>query len=289
MIASTYQSVQLQINQIKNLPALPEASVKILEAINDPDIDLRKLVNVISLSPGLVARLLGLSNSAFFGQMRQVDDLETAIVRVLGLQLVRSLTLGILLNVQLDPKQCRGFDSLSFWTHSLMTAVAAQKLTDCANSWPSLSAANAYTNGLLLNIGLLVMAYIFPTELDEIVLKESKNFLQIENEIKDLIGLTHYQMGYLLLKKWRLPETYQTTLQHFDSGDLLEAHSEMKRCMHVSQRICNFILDEAFEQDKISQIAAQEHLQLDTVTTVCNALFQNRENIQKLASEMRSS
>jgi HD-like signal output (HDOD) protein len=289
MIASSHQSVQLQINQIKNLPALPEASVKILEAINDPDIDIRKLVKVIALSPGLVARLLGLANSAFFGQILQIDDLETAVVRVLGLQLVRSLTLGILLNVQLDPKQCKGFDSLSFWTHSLMTAVAAQKLTDSGNNWPTLSAANAYTNGLLLNIGLLVMAYIFPAELDEIVLKESKNFLQIENEIKGIIGLTHYQMGYLLLKKWRLPEAYQTTLQHFDSDDLLDSHSEINRCMHVSQRICNFILDETFEQDKISKIAAQANLQLETVTAVCNALLENRENIQKLASEMRSS
>lgn len=287
MILSSHQSVQLQINQIKNLPALPEASVKILEAIHDPDIDIRKLVKVIALSPGLVARLLGLANSAFFGQIRQIDDLEAAVVRVLGLQLVRSLTLGILLNVQLDPKQCKGFDSLSFWTHSLMTAVAAQKLAVSCN-WQNLSAANAYTNGLLLNIGLLVMAYIFPRELDEIVLNESKSFLQVEKEIQELIGLSHYQMGYLLLKKWQLPETYQTTLHYFDSDASCEHQSEMSLCMHVSQRICNLILDEDFEQDKISQIAEHANLTSGAVTTVFNALLENRENIQKLASELRN-
>lgn len=288
MIANTHQSVQLQINQIKNLPALPEASVKILEAIHDPDIEIRKLINVISLSPGLVARLLGLANSAFFGQIRQIDDLETAIIRVLGLQLVKSLSLGILLNVQLDPKQCKGFDSLSFWTHSLMTAVAAQKLVVGSNNWQGLSAANAYTNGLLLNIGLLVMAYIFPKELNGIVANGAKHVLQIEKEIQDLTGLSHYQMGYLLLKKWQLPETYQTTLQYFDSDDLFSAQSEMNRCMQVSQRISNLILDEDFEQDQILQIAEQANLKLEAVTTVFNALLENRENIQKLASEMRS-
>lgn len=287
MTTSISQSIQLQINQIKNLPALPEASVKILEAINDPDIDIRKLVNVISLSPGLVARLLGLANSAFFGQIRQIDDLETAVVRVLGLQLVRSLTLGILLNVQLDTKQCKGFDSLSFWTHSLMTAVAAQKLAD-KSSWQNLSAANAYTNGLLLNIGLLVMAYLFPKELDDILLDGSKNFLQIEAEIHDILGLTHYQMGYMLLKKWQLPEMYQTALHDFDSHDLLVKQSELYRCMHASQQICNLILDEDFEQDRVTQIAEQANLTVDAILAVFNELLKHKVNIQQLASEMRN-
>ncbi|PPD35689.1 MAG: hypothetical protein CTY19_01170 [Methylomonas sp.] len=287
MIGSISQSVQLQINQIKNLPALPEASVKILEAINDPDIEIRKLVNVISLSPGLVARLLGLANSAFFGQIRQIDDLETAVVRVLGLQLVRSLTLGVLLNVQLDPKQCKGFDSLSFWTYSLMTAVAAQKLADRGN-WQGLSAANAYTNGLLLNIGLLVMAYIFPNELDDILLNESKNFLQIETEILEGIGLTHYQMGYMLLKKWQVPEMYQTALQDFESDDVAVIKSDLYRCMHASQQICNLILYEDFDQDRISQIAEQANLTAEAVSMVFNGLLEHKENIQRLASEMRN-
>lgn len=285
MIGSINQSVQLKINQIKNLPALPEASVKILEAINDPDIDIRKLVKVISLSPGVVARLLGLANSAFFGQIRQIEDLETAVVRVLGLQLVRSLTLGILLNVQLDPKQCQGFDSLRFWTHSLMTAVVAQKLVD-RGSWQDLSAPNAYTNGLLLNIGLLVMAYIFPKELDDILLGEPKSCLQIEAEIQNRIGLTHYQMGYMLLKKWKLPEKYQTALYDFDSNDPAVAQSELYRCMHASQQICKLILDEEFQQDRISQIAQQANLTIDAVSAVFNALLEHKANIQQLASEM---
>lgn len=129
MNADIGMAVQIQINKLKNLPALPEASVKILEAINDPEISIEKLANVLSLSPGLVARLLGLANSAYFGQTRPIKDLRTAIVQVLGLQLVKSLTVGIVLNVQIDTSQCKNFDSKSFWLHSLLTAMAAQKIT----------------------------------------------------------------------------------------------------------------------------------------------------------------
>ena len=122
------QSIQLKINRLKSLPALPEASVKILEAIQNPDISIEQLAEVLALSPGLVARLLGLANSAYFGQARQIKDLRTAIVQVLGLQLAKSLTVGIVLNVQIDANRCKGFDTHAFWMHSLLTAMAAQKL-----------------------------------------------------------------------------------------------------------------------------------------------------------------
>ena len=105
----------LQINKLKNLPALPEASTRILDAINDPEIPIEQLAEVLSLSPSVVARLLGLANSAYFGQSRTISSLPTAIFQVLGLDLVKTLTLGIILNVQFDTRKCQSFDTKYFW------------------------------------------------------------------------------------------------------------------------------------------------------------------------------
>ncbi|MCK9604987.1 MAG: HDOD domain-containing protein [Methylomonas sp.] len=281
----TKLSIESRINKLKNLPALPEASVKILEAVNDPDVEIETLVKVISLSPALVARLLGLANSAFFGQLNQIDDLHTAIVRVLGLQLVKSLSLGILLNVQLDPKHCKGFDSQSFWMHSLITAITAQKLAN-QHRWQNVSPANAYTCGLLLHIGILVAAYLFPEELDGILCQDSNNYFHIEAEIEKRFGQSHYQMGYILLKKWRLPEFYQSMLNQFNTNGLTENQTELNRCLHASQRICYSILDQDAEESDLNLIAEQAQLPFEAVITVFRTMLDGKDNVQKLASEM---
>lgn len=281
----TKQSIEARINKLKNLPALPEASAKILEAVNDPDIEIERLVKVISLSPALVARLLGLANSAFFGQSNQIDDLHTAIVRVLGLQLVKSLSLGILLNVQLDPKYCKGFDSQSFWVHSLFTAVAAQKLVNTLG-WQSVSPANAYTCGLLLHIGILVTAYAFPEELNSILSQKPAGYPDVELEIQKCFGHTHYQMGYILLKKWRLPEFYQSMLYQFESNGLSNNQAELNRCLHASQQICYLILDQDADEDGLNLISEQAQLPIEALSKVFRALLDSKDNVQKLASEM---
>jgi HD-like signal output (HDOD) protein len=221
MNANATRSINSQINRLKNLPALPEASVKILEAINDPDISIEKLVDVLSLSPALVARLLGLANSAYFSQHRTIDNLHTAIVQVLGLTLVKSLAVGVILNVQLNPSKCKNFDTQSFWQLSLMTAVIAQKLS--AASPPSkIASATFYTGGLLLHIGILVVAFLFPDELDKILRQQPKNYAELGCDINQVLGLSHYEIGYMLLNKWQLPDVYQNLLHRFNQKIYLQ-------------------------------------------------------------------
>ncbi|MCQ8102524.1 HDOD domain-containing protein [Methylomonas sp. SURF-2] len=279
------ESIESRINKLKNLPALPEASVKILAAVNDPDVDIDKLVKVIALSPALVARLLGLANSAFFAQSRQIDDLHTAIVRVLGLQMVKSLSLGILLNVQLDARQCKCFDSQSFWMHSLITAVAAQKLAGI-DGGRDLSAANAYTGGLLLHIGLLVVAYLFPKELDVILCRGPSDYRHIETEVQKYFGQSHYQMGYILLKKWRLPEFFLSMLRDIDSKEPVEERAAFVRCILAGQRICYALLDDNADESGLEPVAQQAGLPFDQVVMVFRTMLNNKDNVQKLAAEI---
>jgi len=285
MSASAQQSLDLQISKLKNLPALPETSVKILEVLNDPDIEIEQLVKVISLSPALVARLLGLANSAFFGQAQPIQDLHTAIVRVLGLQLVKSMTLGILLNVQLDTKSCPNFDSRRFWLHSLMTAIAAQKLANYCK-WEAVSPATAYTGGLLLHIGFLVAAFTFPGELNAILAESPKSLSEVAADLAQHFGKSHYQMGYLLLKKWRLPAIYQAILRDYENSDSLDVTPELHICLRTSQQICNLVLDDAFSVDSMRGVAEKYSLPLDALLNVFTSLRDQQENVLKLAMEM---
>lgn len=285
MNENTAHSVHLQINRLKNLPALPEASVKILEAINDPDISIEKLVDVLSLSPALVARLLGLANSAYFSQQQKIDNLQKAIVQVLGLNLVKSLAVGIVLNVQLDPRKCKNFDTQSFWQHSLMTAIIAQKLFT-ARPLNGITAATVYTSGLLLHIGVLVVAYLFPEVLDKILQAQSTDYVEMGNSINQELGLNHYHMGYMLLNKWQLPDIYQVLLHQFEQTDLTADEASFIHLMQASQLLCNVVLEE--NDADLQLIANQAKVPLEITEKVINEMVENKDNIQNLAIALGS-
>lgn len=285
MNENVQQSVDLQIGKLKNLPTLPEASVRILEAVNNPDVEIELLVKVIALSPGLAARLLGLANSAFFGQSQPVDDLHMAIVRVLGLQLVKSLTIGVLLNVQLDTKNCQNFDSHRFWLHSLTTAIAAQKLAaQC--KWETVPPATAYTGGLLLDIGFLVAAFLFPVELNQILSGPPKTMPDIADNLAKYFGKSHYQLGYLLLKKWRLPNLYQELLRDYDNCDLATPTSDLTICLRAGQHICNLVLEDEPSLDSMRDVANKFNLSMETLSNVFTAMMKQKGSIHKLALEI---
>lgn len=288
MIDHVTNSLQSKINGLKNLPALPEASIRILDAVNDPDVEIEKLVEVLSLSPALVARFLGLANSAYFGQPRHIKDLRSAIIQVLGLRLVRSLAVGVVLNVQLDASKCKNFDTRYFWLHSLMTAVTAQKLA-AGSRIEDISPATVYTSGLLLHIGLLVMAYLFPEELDEVLSTESKSYLAINEALSLQLGLSHYQIGYLLLNKWQLPDIYQDVLRRFDEVDWTGYSARLLSILRASQQICCALLEgHGKDDDQLELIADAAELSLELVRKVFYEIRDSQENIEKLARVLGS-
>lgn len=279
--------LQTQINRLKNLPALPEASVKILEAINDPEVSIDSLADVLSLSPDLTARLLGLANSAYFGQSRTVTDIRTAIFQVLGLQLVKSLALGIVLNVQFDSSKCQSFDTEYFWMRSLLTAVTAQKLANEVSSKGQVDPPTAYTGGLLLNIGVLVMAYLVPDGLNEILLRCQKQDLQVHEQIQQQLGQSHFYLGFTLLQKWHLPAVYQLILEHFEDRNFGGAEGHLMNLLRSSQLISSTILrNEPFKPEILERIASELGIKASRLTDLVDKLIENKEGIQHLAQAM---
>lgn len=272
------QAMHLQINGLRNLPALPEVSLKILAAVNDSDISIGKLVNTIALSPSLVARLLGLANSAYFGQERKLNDLHQAIVQVLGLDLVKSLTLGVILNVHLDPRKCEAFNSEYYWLHSLMTALAVQKIADCGQL--PFSKAQSYNAGLLLDIGVLVLAYLQPLELDTVLKQCANENSSISGEIQKRIGLSHFEVGSMLMEKWKLPSFYQLIVDQFENpdyqGDAMPMIVALKAAKYLSAEALKGA-DQLAENHRFSMLAQSD------LNAIYRELRAERQTMQTLA------
>ncbi|BBL58493.1 HDOD domain-containing protein [Methylomonas koyamae] len=281
------QTIPFQVGSLKNLPALPEASVRILAAVNTPDISIDKLTSVLALSPGLVARLLGLANSAYFARGAVVSDLRTAIFQVLGLDLVKSLALGIVFNVQFDTRKCLQFDTERFWSESLLTAIAAQRLAADCRQLQAFSASTVYTSGLLLNIGLLALGFLLPDQINGILVKCNASGMAVGGEIARQLGHSHYQLGYVLLNKWQLPTVYQSVLYNYRQRDFSGPERPLLVLLRLSRQLSAGIASgKPIDQAAIDAACHELELAIEMVENTVEWLGENKPALDSLAGIM---
>ena len=95
MASTVVESTELRadVRALEEIPPLPQNTQRLLDVLGDDEVNLEDVARSIEEVPVLAARIVGLSRSAYFGAgtARSVAD---AIIRVLGLRLVRSLALG---------------------------------------------------------------------------------------------------------------------------------------------------------------------------------------------------
>lgn len=282
------QEYEAQLGKIKNLPTLPEASLRIMNAVNDPEVSVDEVVDVLFLSPSLVARLMGLANSAYFCYPGKITDLRVAIIRVLGLNLVKSLALGIALNVQLDAKKCQAFDQHFYWVHALTTAVLAQKLA--AKSDLDLPRPETiYTSGLLLNIGELVVAFLFPEKMQEILSRCQQSGQSLHDGIRNALGVGHFKLGYILLSHWHVPAPYQTIVKELDNdgydGELMPLLVLLRLSHGIAAIIARGLpIDMAEYKNELDWLV----ISVDHASMVVDRVAANRNDIAELAAVISS-
>ena len=85
------------IENIDNIPPLPESVQEVERVYNDPDSTLDDMQKVIEKDPILTANILRLVNSPAYGLKNQITDLKQAI-SLLGKDTIRTFALGSVVN-----------------------------------------------------------------------------------------------------------------------------------------------------------------------------------------------
>ena len=211
-----------QIHGLATLPPLPRRSLELLRMLLDPDLDMLRLAELVEQTPALAARLMGVANSAFFRTPVPVKHIPDAIIRVLGLNLVRDLSVSFTLNQPFDLKACKRFDPVRFWTSSMGSATLAQLLTVYLPLQNPPTASAAYLAGLLHNLGLLALVHAAPGAMDTVFgHKDRQPGSGLRTLEEQALGLDHAKAGAELAKAWRLPRSLAVVMGPLDhaAGD----------------------------------------------------------------------
>lgn len=205
--------VRHELLSVAHLPPLSTTATQLIEAIGDPDVELRVVASIIERDPPLVARILGLANSAYFAQKTPIVRIEQAIVRVLGLNMVKSLSLSMALAGSFRTEACENFKLRDYWLHALGTAGLASGLGRRLRDPAQRPADVLYLAGLLHNLGSLVLVHLRPTQMAEVYATIASGDQDDSSALEQqLTGVNRWQAGEWLAVRWHLPEPVTATL-----------------------------------------------------------------------------
>lgn len=204
------------LGRVRQLPALPDVVVKVLQTFAEEDPDLDRLVREIAHDQALVTRVLRLANSPFYGLQSRVGTLHDAIT-VLGFRNVRAAVAGVAVMRCFAAPRYADFDSTAFWNHSTAVALAARAVARIARQPEEL----AFTAGLVHDVGVLALLTAFPDRMAAVLSYGRQHDCFIREAERDVLGLDHAVAGEALLRHWHFPEPIcAAVLGHHDPEEI---------------------------------------------------------------------
>lgn len=219
---------------IVKLPSLPAIVLDLLQSMENDGVSTESLAAKISGDQALVARLLRIANSSFYGLQRKVLSIPDAIF-VLGMSNVRTIALGATLSDSLS-RQLKGssFNFNSFWRHSVGTALCAQALAGKFKC----SRETAFAAGLMHDIGHLVLATAFPQHLEKVRKQQLGMDCQAYEAEWSVLGTDHARIGQLLTTRWNFPDSLSEAVGAHHNPELLSGN-RLACTIHLADAIAH--------------------------------------------------
>jgi HD-like signal output (HDOD) protein len=97
----------------------------------------------------------------------------------------------------------------------MVTAHISQTLLPALDSSLRSDIDNVHLNGLLHNLGITVLAHLFPQELSRAFsLPFDDETPSVSDKISSVLGMDHTQAGAWLARKWHLPRDIVCVMEH---------------------------------------------------------------------------
>lgn len=206
--------VRRLLSSMETVPLLPQAYRDIRQELTSDNPDMPKVAEVVSLSPGLSASILRMANSPFFGFARTISNIRDAVV-LLGTEIVSGLVLSSHIFSIIDVGRHPLFSPERLRQHSQNTAWFAMAIATVESQH---GGDSHFVAGLLHDIGKLVIADQLPEAFSEILaLCQENNSSTLQAE-KEVLGVSHAEVGAYLLGLWGMDHLQEAVAQHHRPG-----------------------------------------------------------------------
>ncbi|MEO8427189.1 MAG: response regulator [Verrucomicrobiota bacterium] len=229
-------AVQSLMSSIRKLPSPPNLYFKVVKALESPLSSVETVGGLIAEDVVMSAKLLQLVNSAVFGLQLQVAHAGEAVA-YLGVETTKSLILLAHTFSYFDEVRASGFSIDQLWRHSLATGHYAHRIADAESVDPEMI-NQAFTAGMLHDIGKLILAANLPAKFSKVVALARQQKVELWQVERELFGATHAEVGACLLGIWGLPlPIVEATALHHHPAQLLSKTFCPLTAVHVANAL----------------------------------------------------
>lgn len=196
--------VRKAIAGLRAIPSLPASYQTIRRAMDDPNCPPHRLAEAVEHDPAVTAKLLHIANSAYFAPRRTIATVTQA-VQYLGIDVMRAVVLSSSVIDQFSGQQVAGEVITRVWEHSLRTAAGARMAAGLLAGGGGRLPDEAYTAGLLHDIGILALEAAFPGR-HAALMQGAGSETELADDEDAVFGADHGAVGGYLMGLWGLPD-----------------------------------------------------------------------------------
>lgn len=195
------------LEQEFELPSIPKVVALLLVELDRPEIDLKKINQLISTDPALTTRLLRLANAPFFKLTGKINSVSEALA-LLNLAQVRTMAQESAAQASL--KAVPGINLQQFWEYCHNVARVSRSLAGVVRQ----NQQAAFTCGLIHAVGELAMQLAMPETIQE--LNESVKPLDLRRARAERrhFGYCYATVGAGFARKWQFPQAMVDALEY---------------------------------------------------------------------------
>jgi putative nucleotidyltransferase with HDIG domain len=228
-------AVRQYVQKITKLPTLPIIAQEILSLVNNNLITVDKLEKIIENDPAITAKVLSVSNSAYFGIKSPTKSLGNAIMRI-GFNNVKNVAIGVSLMTVMDGNgKDRALDYNRIFNHSVTVGFVARMMTKEIKCRVS---EEILMDGILHDIGYLILSKYFPEEYKK-VLEDYKHTGSVLESEESVFGFNHAEIGHWLAEKWKLPANVVDTISYHHKPSLVKKNHKRVALLHIADYIAS--------------------------------------------------
>lgn len=266
------------VRSIDALPTLPSVVAKVGELVGSSTASAADINNVIRTDIALSTRVLKLVNSSFYGFPRKISSVTHAVV-ILGFNTVRNVALSAFV---LDAFAARDlpFGYREFWVHCIGVGVAANSLA-VRKGLPQ--AEDAFMAGLLHDVGKVVFHVYARAEYADVFRRVKERDCLILDAEREVLGMTHAEVGALLLDSWHIPEHLVEVVKLHHEPDGASSHPELAAAVHLGDILTRALLVGNPGDSRIPRASHEAWgrlgLELGELDAVCRAIAEEMRKV----------
>jgi HD-like signal output (HDOD) protein len=189
---------KLAIQAIDALGATPAVLVKVAKLADNPNTDITTICDLLRNDGPLVADLIRISNSPYYGPAEPHGNLSSAVHQIGLREVIHVVHLSLSRRIFARDLPGYGVSAQDYWSDSLAAALVMEGLAKQTGLKPE----DAYTIGILHAIGRVLINHVI-NEQGFSVYWDAHH--PVEDWERDMVGFDYAESGALLLDHWRFP------------------------------------------------------------------------------------